>query len=219
MPSRTTICLVLVSVLLVSDALQLRAQDWKRKIEAHEETLIRKDGSGTDARLKAELLAMADTDQEVRKRWLAASPEKRAPITAEMLQTDKDKTARLKTIVDAQGWPTISLVGLEASRAAALILIHSPDHDFQRRLLPGLQKLVDQDKILGAEIADVIDKVLVAEGKAQRFGTQFDYHNDQAVLLPIEDPGHLDERRAQYGLTPMAVYKKLLVEKYHMKPE
>jgi hypothetical protein len=40
-----------------------------------------------------------------------------------------------------------------------------------------------------------------------------------AVLWPIEDPAHLDQRREQYGLEPMAVYKKLLVDKYHLKED
>ena len=219
MSPRMTICLALAGVLLTCACAQLHAQDWKEKIEAKKEALIRKNGNGTDARLKAELLAMAESDQDVRKRWLAAPSENRAPIAAEMQQTDKDLTAKLKTIVDAQGWPTISLVGLEASRAAALILTHSPDHDFQRRLLPDLQKLIDDDKIMAADIANIIDKLLVAEGKPQRFGTQIDFRDGNSVLWPIEDPAHLEQRREQYGLTPMAVYKKLLVDKYHLKED
>lgn len=213
---RMTVCLGLVCVLLTCARQQLGGQDWEQKIEAKKEVLIRKNGYGTDPGLKAELLAMAKTDQDVRKRWLALPPDRRADIAAEMQQVDKDFTERLKTVVDTKGWPTISLVGLEASRAAALILIHSPDHDFQRRLLPELQKLVDEDKIMGSDIAVIVDKMLVAEGKPQRFGTQFDIRDGKAVIKPVEDPEHLEQRRAQYLLAPMSVYKKLLVDKYHL---
>jgi hypothetical protein len=36
-------------------------------------------------------------------------------------------------------------------------------------------------------------------------------------MLPVEDPEHLEQRRAQYLLPPMAEYKKMLADLYHVK--
>jgi hypothetical protein len=118
---------------------------------------------------------------------------------AELQKTDESLTSRLKQIVHSYGWPTIALVGIQASQAAVLILVHSPDHDFQQRLLPELQKLVEEKKIVGSDIAVLADKILVAKGKPQRFGTQFSWRNNGPMVMnPVEDPGHLDQRRELY---------------------
>ncbi len=68
-------------------------------------------------------------------------------------------------------------------------------------------------------MALVTDKLLVSEGKPQRFGTQFSLRDGKAVMDPVEDPEHLDERRAKYGLMPMAEYKRQLGKMYKSSVE
>ena len=126
-------------------------------------------------------------------------------------------TADLKRIVSKNGWPTIALVGLPASENANLILTHSQDHNFQRKLIPKLQQLAEDGKILGSSVAGIVDKVLVSEGKPQRFGTQFKWASGLLEMLPVEDPENLEKRRAQYLLPPMTEYKKMLADLYHVK--
>lgn len=51
------------------------------------------------------------------------------------------------------------------------------------------------------------DRVLVGEGKPQRFGTQFAPARDGVLApQPVEAPEGLDARRAAVGLKPMAEY-------------
>jgi hypothetical protein len=50
------------------------------------------------------------------------------------------------------------------------------------------------------DLAKSIDRMLVVEGKPQRYGTQFKLIAGDLVPDPIEDRDHLDERRAQMGL-------------------
>jgi hypothetical protein len=141
-------------------------------------------------------------------------------LIPELQKTDESLTDRLKQIVNSYGWPTIALVGIQASQAAVLILVHSPDHEFQRRLLPELQKLVEEKKIAGSDIATLIDKTLVAEGKPQKFGTQFSWKNNGPMVMnPVEDPEHLDQRRKIYLLPPMDLYKCEMQAMYHRKIE
>jgi len=194
-------------------------QDWEKRAEARSKELERKNGEGTDQALKSELLKMRETDQDIRRRYIDGSEDKKKALAAEMERIDKTLTTKLKEIVGTKGWPTIHLVGLKASGGAALVLIHSPDHEFQRRMLPQLQKLVDEDQIVGSDIALITDKLLVADGKPQRFGTQFAERNGKMVMSPVEDPDHLEQRREKYLLPPMAEYKKLLADIYHMPVE
>ena len=206
-------------LLACQSAFALGDEDWQKKLKAKAAELTQKNGTGTDATLKAELLKMRETDRDIRVREIQAQGEQQKALGEQEQQTDKQLTARLEEIVASKGWPTIRLVGIEASAAAGLILIHSPDHEFQRKMLPELYKLVDTDQIAGTEVALITDKLLVADGKPQRFGTQFNELNGKLVMFPVEDPEHLEQRRDKYLLPPLAYYKKQLADTYNMPVE
>lgn len=205
----------LAAILLVFSCIA-SAQDWEKQAEAHAQKLIKKNGPGTDLSLQKQLLAMREKDQSIRMRDINASPKEQPELAKQMESTDIRLTSKLKQIVAAHGWPTIALVGAKASEAAGLILIHSRDHDWQAQLLPSLQQLAEQEKIFGDQVATLTDKILVARGKPQRFGTQFKFANGKMIIEPVEDPQHLEERRAKYGLPPMSIYRKMLAEMYHV---
>ena len=59
-------------------------------------------------------------------------------------------------------------------------------------------------------MAYLTDRVLVAEGKPQRYGTQF--HRPQGGLAPrpMEAPAEVDARRAQMGLGTLAEHTSQL---------
>ena len=46
--------------------------------------------------------------------------------------------------------------------------------------------------------------------RPQLYGTQFVYDEDELKPHPIEDPEHLDQRRAAVGLGPFAEYEALM---------
>jgi hypothetical protein len=191
---------------------------WQTAIVARHNELIQTNGPGTDAALRDQLIKMGDEDQAVRGfahgRQVTGTNKE---MIQKMPQTDARLTAELQGIVKASGWPTIALVGIEASNAAMLILTHTPDHAWQRQLLPQLQQLSDTGKIDGSSLALVIDKELVAEGKLQRYGSQFKFINGAMAMFAVEDPSNLDQRRAKVLLPPMDVYKEQLSQIYHLK--
>jgi len=192
-------------------------QPWEAKLAAHHAALVKANGPGTDAALRTELLSMRRRDQDARFKNIADAQAKKPTDAHELVALDAELTSELKRIVQAHGWPTISLVGYDASNAAALVLIHSADHAWQRALLPQLETLVQQGKIEGDSIALVVDKELVATGKPQRYGTQFKFVDGKAMMFAVEDPAHLDERREKAMLPPMNVYKHMLGEMYHVE--
>lgn len=192
------------------------AEEFKQESAEQIAALVRINGRGTNHELAAVLLDMRSTDQEIRKKILALPNEEQKKLDPELDRTDAAMNAKLKDIVAKYGWPTIALVGVDASQAATLILIHSPDHAFQRQWIPELQKLVEEKKIVGSDVAVLIDKELRSEGKQQRFGTSFSRkENGPMTMDPVEDPAHLEERRRIYLLPPMELYKCILGATYH----
>jgi|GEM_PF-5803843 len=101
------------------------AQIFEKTLEREKTELVQINGDGTDQKLKAELLAMGKRDQDIRKRMFSLPRDQQAALIPELQKTDKSLTNRLKQIVDTYGWPTIALVGIQASQAAVLILVHT----------------------------------------------------------------------------------------------
>ncbi len=191
---------------------------WMADFAKRHNELVEKNGSGTDAVLRAQLLTMLETDQNARGISHGQPIDKnKLQMAGNLADVDAKMTAELKEIVAKHGWPTIALVGLDASNAAMLILTHTADHAWQLSLLPQLEELADAGKIDGAGLALVIDKELVSEGKLQRYGTQFKFVDGAMAMYGVEDPGGLDARRARVFLPPMDYYKQMLSQMYHLK--
>jgi hypothetical protein len=160
---------------------------------------------------------MMTADQSARDK-LVKSDFKDEKALAEMMALDARHTARLKQIVDASGWPDSSLVGEKAAHAAWLLVQHADaDPAFQRRCLDLMARL-PPGQVSAKDVAYLTDRVLLAEGKPQRFGTQFE--KDAAgkwVPKKLEDPEHVDERRRDAGLIPLADYARKMAETYDKK--
>jgi hypothetical protein len=189
---------------------------WKAAIEARRNDLIIRNGPGTDASLREQLLQMRTKDQTARG-FIPRPSASKQELGQSLAATDAQLTAELKQIVDQKGWPTISMVGIEASNAAMLVLTHTPDHAWQLQLLPTLEQLADAGKIDPSGLALVVDKELVSQGQLQRYGSQFKAVNGGMAMYGVEDPDQLDKRRAQALLSPMKEYRELLEQTYHLK--
>lgn len=154
-----------------------------------------------------ELNEMATVDQEAQtgpawwEKWemYKQDPEGRSKATQ-----------RLQKIVLEIGWPSIPKVGKEASRHAWLLAQHA-DHDvqFQKHCLELMKELPD-GKISERGVAYLEDRVRKNEGRLQLYGTQVIVQSDDRVEPnpPVEDPDHLDERRALMGLESFEEYAK-----------
>ncbi|WP_263380524.1 DUF6624 domain-containing protein [Granulicella paludicola] len=225
--SRYTASLVLLTCIASGPAFAVLAQspstaqastDWKTAIAQRREALIARNGPGTDPQLRDELLKMRDEDQKARGIDPAAKSKGHVEIASNLADIDAALTKELQLIVKGRGWPTISMVGIDASNAAMLIMTHTRDHAWQVSLLPMLTNLADEKKIDGSALALVVDKELVFEGKLQRYGTQFKQLEDGSIAMySVEDPGGLDRERAEVMLPPIDVYKGMMANMYHLK--
>jgi hypothetical protein len=207
---------IIFAVLFAGSQIPLISEDWGIESRKRIYSLKKKNGSGTNRELQKRLMQMLEEDETFR-RTMIKTPDNEKDIQLFQEAFDKKLTAELKDIVQKFGWPTIRLVGYEASHAAMRILNHSPDRDFQKEWIPQLQKMVEQDEIAGFELGLIIDKLLRAEGKPQLFGSQFRVEGDFIIMEPVQDPEHLDQRRARYLLPPIMEYIKMLENHYRKK--
>jgi hypothetical protein len=152
--------------------------------------------------LAAELNDMSARDQDARN---ASIKSPSASTSAKVLAIDADNLARFKNIVARVGFPTLAMVGREGVQHAWLLTQHADsDLAFQKQVLAVLEARPEGEIRLG-DLAMLEDRVRVHEGRPQRYGRDFDLKTMQPT--PIEDPGHVDERRAQMHLMPMADYR------------
>ena len=153
--------------------------------------------------LAEELLALIARDDEVRAR-LAADGSLFDGYHPEMEAVHRANASRLRELVTQFGWPGRNLVGDDAASAAWRIVQHAiSEPAFMREMFVVLSNAPDVSK---AEVAKLEDRIRVFEGRAQRFGTQFDWNEAGTALeliLGVEEPETVAARRAAVGLPPI----------------
>jgi hypothetical protein len=172
-----------------------------------------------DEELRAELLARRDEDQRIRHAAMQAADKTtgRLPddLGAEWRRVDTANTEWLNDLVDTSGWPGRSLVGKDGAKAAWLLAQHADQgRDLQRKFLDLLRAAVAAGEAEARDLAYLEDRVRVADGRPQLYGTQFQGRGEDLAPCPIEDPGRLDERRIAAGLQPFAEYEATLRARY-----
>lgn len=125
-----------------------------------------------------------------------------------MSRVDGPNTERLKEIVAEHGWPTRDEVG-EDGRSAIFLLVQHADRDptFQRAALGPMREAYEAGDASGSDLALLTDRVRVAEGRSQLYGSQLYIEPGKPpALRPIEDEASVDVRRAEMGLPPLSEY-------------
>jgi hypothetical protein len=182
--------------------------------------------------LRMELLSRVKTDQDARNAFIAwmkehgeggnvnlekLTPELKAEhekLVSVLKKADQENTERLAQIVEKHGWPTNSLVGNDGANAAWLLVQHADaDTKFQRKCLDLMTEL-PKTEVSQTNLAYLTDRVLLAEGKKQVYGTQFTSSGGKWEPRPLEDPDNVDKRRAEVGMKPLAEYVKDLQSMY-----
>ncbi len=217
--ARCRILAVLVSVIAVSTA---RPGDDGPDSDSPAITI-----APTESELRKELLRRSANDQDVRRKLIEVVSDRGLdwgeaalldpvvqPLAAEMSRVDGDNCKWLRSVVDERGWPLISEVGRDGANAAFLIVQHAnADLDFQKRCL-GLMTTAPNGQVALPDLALLTDRVRLAEGKKQLYGSQVVQKDGRWIVRPTEGRENLDRRRATMGLPSMAEYLKLLEKVY-----
>ncbi|ALA80760.1 hypothetical protein I5U59_12605 [Stenotrophomonas maltophilia] len=186
--------------------------EWPRML-ARAEAMQKQRAGLMDEPLRRELLDREARDQAAQHAAIADGGGEAFKGTAPVAKANAEW---LKTVIAEKGWPTRSKVGRDGAKAAWLLVQHADqDPDFQAQVLPLIEHAAQAGEADRADVALLTDRVLVAQGKPQRYGSQFVQGDDGAMQLrPTEDMPGLDARRSAMGLPSLAEYKAILAESY-----
>lgn len=182
------------------------------------------DLKGLNVGLIRQLAKMVKIDQELRNEMikLSATPNNQEilGIIHRLEAIDRHNTNQVRQIVKTYGWPTVKLVGKKGANDAWLLVQHADQNPkFQRECLDLMQPLLAKGEVSKQNFAYLTDRVLLAEGKKQLYGTQFTKGASGGwEPRPLEDPDNVDKRRLEMGLNTMAEYRKMFEEVYGKKP-
>ncbi|MBB3799982.1 hypothetical protein FHR47_000207 [Xanthomonas arboricola] len=194
---------------------RLRKTDGWPALLAKAERISAQQQTALNLQLRQELLARVEKDQHAQNAAITAGgkPADWASIVPVM----RENTEWLKQVVATQGWPGRRLVGEDGAKAAWTLIQHSDaDPAFQAQVLPLMEAALARQDVAPDDVALLTDRVLRAQGKPQRYGTQFQTGADGYMSLqPTEDEAGLDARRRSMGLPPMDQYKEMLRDVYH----
>lgn len=155
-------------------------------------------------------------DQPLRKELLTRNDRAetaRGVNASEAARINRDNAAWLKQLIAQRGWPGSRRVLKDGARAAWRIALHADaEPGLQEQVLALLDSAVATGEAEAADLATLTDHVLVANGKPQRYGTQFHVVAGKLVPHPIEDEANVDLLRAFAGLPSLTEYKKALRE-------
>jgi len=171
-----------------------------------------------DETLRRELLDMARDDQSARQALAGSGGFDDAEGWQTLRIVDEPHADRLWEILDDyERWPAVSLVGEDGAHAAWLLAQHAvTDPGLQRRCLDLLEVAVALDDAPPIHLAYLVDRVRVADGRDQSYGTQFVGAGDGTTIepWPIEDADGVDGRRERLGLPALALHTRLMQEHY-----
>jgi hypothetical protein len=120
-------------------------------------------------------------------------------------QVNRRNTMRLKSLVNACGWPRQSVEGRQAvNNAFAVTRLATDDLLFQRAVLTHLESAVLANEASPLQLAYLTDLIAVAEGRPQSYGTQLvEVGICKFDFAPLDSRSGVDARRRQLKLQPL----------------
>jgi len=185
---------------------------WKSLLEK-----IKQNKDKAEVNLNKPLVAILDsiyTEDQKYRQQIDGIEKKYGRDSKEMKElwkiiNEKDSTnlITVKAILDRQGWLGADVIGDKGKKALFLVIQHA-DLATQETYLPMMKEAVKQGRADAFSLALLEDRVAIRNGKRQLYGSQIqrDAETNLYYVLPLEDPDHVDQRRASIGLEPLADY-------------
>ncbi len=161
--------------------------------------------------LRDQLLRRRDVDQEAR-----LSVPRGIPGALETtMRIDDENALWLREVLRKFGWPGRSLVGDDGAHAAWLLAQHADrDPALQEHCLALLEQSVAASEADPRDLAFLTDRVRLAAGQDQIYGTQMTPQDGHYAARRLADPETVDKRRASVGLEPLNEYLNHALELY-----
>lgn len=167
-----------------------------------------------DIRTKVDslLCTVGRRDQAVRADWAKivtgnVTQEEAIEYALKMEETDSTNLVVVSHILDCYGW--LDGLSQEANQAIFLVIDHS-DFETMNRYQSLFHKAAEKGYISFGDLATMEDRMLMNDGKPQKYGTQayaLGREGESIIYIwPVEEPEKLNERRADAGLSPIEDY-------------
>lgn len=157
-----------------------------------------------------ELLSMAEADQyEARNMQrvmdLMPTDAERQAYRQEIADNFHKRAKRMLEILDVIGVPTFNNIGKEAAEVVSLFALHSYIDEMKKVLaIYEKQFKIDPNSFYKEAIPPLTDRIMIAEQRHQKFGTNWSVTKDGTwFLIPVEDFDNVNDLRAKYDLHPI----------------
>lgn len=120
---------------------------------------------------------------------------------------DSINLIKVKKILDERGWPGKDIIGKRGNMTLFLVIQHA-DLEVQEKYLPMIKEAVKKENIRPSSLALLEDRIAIRKGNKQIYGSQIgrDEETGTYYIYPLQDPDHVDKRRAEVGLGPLQDY-------------
>lgn len=132
-------------------------------------------------------------------------------------EIDNTHYPKLVAMFQRYGFLNYDIVGESGSNQFWLLVQHQDEHPrFQDSVLLEMKKSIDRGKASKSNYAYLTDRVLLAKGRKQRYGTQMNcmHKSKMCEPMPLEDPIHINMLRAEMGLGTIEDYIRIMNERY-----
>ena len=169
-----------------------------------------------NANLKVELVKSAqDFSAAATKARLAEGDS--AMAKRQLAELEKTSATRVCSILNSTGWPKRVSIGLEGTDAFLYLIARTAPVKMQVELYPLVADAYAKGEVAGGEVlASYIDRLRLALGRKQLYGSQVTINDGFLVMAPIERAGEVDKRRAEFRLQPLRSYERFLEISYRM---
>ena len=127
----------------------------------------------------------------------------RRPDEKAQARLDSANFLRMQRLIGEHGWLGSNLLD---GRNYCWLVIQRQSLEVQKQYYPMMAKAVKKGEEDPAFLAYLEDKIAVAQGEKQKYGTQVDAKNQK--IYPLLDPEKVDLYRAKVGLSSIEILKK-----------
>ncbi|MBB3219844.1 DUF6624 domain-containing protein [Pseudoduganella umbonata] len=157
---------------------------------------------------------MLSDDQALRGRYIEILERENAKVSVDaaekakiedlILAGDFKNQEELDRLIKLCGWPN-SIDNGKAVRSAYFIIQHAP-LPYQLKYLPVVRGANKRGEISNEKLASLEDRILVRQGRGQRYGTEFQHGSNK--IFPIHDSKNVNKRRKEIGLPPLSGFPR-----------
>ena len=168
------------------------------------------------AKIDSLLCDIGRKDQAVRADWAkmttgSVTQEEAIEYALKLDETDSTNLASVSRILDTYGWPS----GLsDAANEAIFLVIDHSDLRTMNKYIGLFRDAVAKGYIQMNDLVTMEDRMLMNDGKPQKYGTQaYSLVEDSKTVIyiwPVEDPDKLDALRKAVGLMPIQSYLEIV---------